>query len=47
MKGMCVDKLTNLRFIYKELFHWYNRIPFNLFLEFFKNTYSLPMYHFC
>jgi len=42
---VCADKLT-LGFIHKELFHWYNRLPSNLFLEFFMNMYSLPMYRF-
>ena len=41
------DKLTNLWFIHRESFHLYNRLPSNLFLEFFINKYSLPMYHFC
>ena len=39
----CVDKLTNLGFIHRESFHWYNRLPSSLFLEFFMNRYSLPM----
>ena len=43
----CANKLTNLRFIHRESFHWYNRLPSSLFLEFFMNRYSLPMYHFC
>ena len=30
----CADKLTNLRFILRESFLWYNRLPSNLFLEF-------------
>jgi len=46
-ENACADKLTNLRFIYRESFHWYNRLPSSLFLEFFMNKYSLPMYHFC
>jgi len=37
----------NLGFIHKESFHWYNRLSCNLFLEFFINRYSLPMYRFC
>jgi len=46
--NVCVaNKLTNLGFIHKEYFHWYNRLPSSLFLEFFMNRYSLPMYHFC
>jgi len=43
----CTDKLANLGFIHRESFHWYNRLTSNLFLEFFMNKYSLPMYHFC
>ena len=43
----CVDKLANLKFIHKESFHWYNRLPSSLFLEFFINRYNLPMYRFC
>ena len=43
----CADKLTNLGFIYRESCRWYNRLPSSLFLEFFMNKYSLPMYHFC
>jgi len=45
--NVCADKLTNLGFIHRETFHWYNRLPFSLFLEFFMNRYSLPMYRFC
>jgi len=43
----CVDKLVNLEFIHRESFYWYNRLPYSLFLEFFINRYSLPMYRFC
>ena len=43
----CADKLANLGFIHRESFRWYNRLPSSLFLEFFMNRYSLPMYHFC
>jgi len=43
----CADKLANLGFIHRESFHWYNRLPSSLFLEFFINRYSLPMYCFC
>ena len=43
----CADKLDNLGFIHKESFHWYNRLPSSLFLEFFINMYSLLMYRFC
>ena len=46
VKGMRV-KLTNLRFIHRESFHWYNKLSSSLFLEFFINRYSLPMYRFC
>jgi len=45
--NVCADKLTNLGIIHGESFHWYNRLPFNLFLEFSMNRYSLPMYRFC
>jgi len=45
--NVCVDKLTNLRFIHRESFHWYNKLSYSLFLEFFMNKYNLPMYHFC
>jgi len=45
--NVCADKLANLGFIHRESFHWYNRLPSSLFLEFFMNRYSLPMYHFC
>jgi len=27
----CVDKLANLRFIHREQFHWYNRLPSSFF----------------
>jgi len=30
----CADKLTNLGFIHRESFHWYNRLSSSLFLEF-------------
>ena len=43
----CADKLANLGFIHREPFHWYNRLPSSLFLEFFMNRYSLLMYRFC
>jgi len=43
----CADKLANLGFIHGESFHWYNRLPSSMFLEFFINRYSLPMYRFC
>jgi len=43
----CADKLANLGFIHRESFHWYNRLPSSLLLEFFINKYSLPMYRFC
>jgi len=43
----CADKLANLGFFHREFFLWYNRLPPCLFLEFFINRYSLPMYHFC
>jgi len=43
----CANKLVNLEFIHRESFYWYNRLSSNLFLEFFINSYSLPMYHFC
>ena len=36
----CVDKLTNLGFIHRESFRWYNRLSSSLFLEF------LPIYGF-
>ena len=39
----CVDKLTNLGFIHRESFHWYNRFPSSPFSEFFMNRYSLPI----
>jgi len=35
----CASKLVNLGFIHKEKFHWYNRLPSSLFLEFFINSY--------
>jgi len=48
MKGnACAYKLANLRFIHRESFHWYNRLPSSPFLEFFMNRYSLPLYRFC
>jgi len=40
-ENVCVDKLTNLGFIHRESFHWYNRVSSSLFLEFFINRYSL------
>jgi len=43
----CADKLANLEFIDRESFHWYNRLPSILFLEFFMNVYSLLMYRSC
>jgi len=43
----CINKLTNLGFIPRESFHWYNKLPSSRFLEFFINSYSLPMYRFC
>jgi len=43
----CDNKLANLGFIHKESYHWYNRFPSSLLLEFFLNKYNLPMYHFC
>jgi len=45
--NVCVDKLANLGFIHRESFYWYNRLPSSMFLEFFMNRYSLPMYRFC
>ena len=42
--NVCTDKLSNLWFIYKKSFHWYNRLPSTLFLEFFMNMYSLHVY---
>ena len=45
--NVCADKLSNLGFIHRKSFHWYNRLPSSLFLEFFMNKYSLPMYRFC
>jgi len=41
--NVCADKLANLEFFYRESFHWYNKLPSCLFLEFFMNMYSLPM----
>jgi len=38
--NVCVDKLVNLGFIHREHFHWYNRLPSSLFLEFFMNIYE-------
>ena len=43
----CADKLANLGFIHRESFHWYNRLPSSLILEFFMNRYCLPMHCFC
>ena len=31
-ENACADKLTNLGFIYRESFHWYNRLSSSLFL---------------
>ena len=45
--NVCADKLANLEFIHRDSFHWYNRLSSSLFLEFFMNRYSLPMYNFC
>jgi len=42
----CGDKLTTLGFIHRESFHWYNRLSYSIFLEFFMNKYSLLMYPF-
>jgi len=41
--NVCADKLTNLEFLHRKSFHWYNRLPSSLFLEFFMNKYSLPV----
>jgi len=46
-ENACGDKLPNLEFIHGESFHWYNRLTSSMFLEFFINRYSLPMYRFC
>jgi len=46
-EDVCADKLASLGFIHKESFHWYNRFPSSLFVEFFMNMYSLPMHRFC
>ena len=43
---MCRYKLVNLGFIHKESFNWYNRLSSSMSLEFFMNSYSLPMYRF-
>jgi len=43
----CADKLANFGFIHRESFHWDNRLPSSLFLEFFMNRYNLFMYRFC
>jgi len=43
----CADKLANLGFFHREYFLWYNRLSPCLFLEFFMNRYSLPMYRLC
>jgi len=45
--NMDVDKLVDFGFIHRESFHWYNRLPSSLFLEFFMNRYCLPVYRFC
>jgi len=42
----CADKLANLGFIHRDYFHWYNRFPSSLFLEFFMNRYSLRICRF-
>jgi len=41
--NVCPDKFANLDFIHREYFHWYNRLPSSLFLEFFINRYRLPI----
>ena len=46
-ENTCLYKLANLGFIHIKSFHWYNRISSSLFLKFFMNRYSLPIYHFC
>jgi len=47
-EDVCADKLANLGFIHRESFHWYNRLPYAMFLKFFfMNRYSLPLYNFC
>jgi len=45
--NVCVDKLTNLGFIHRDSFRWYNRLPSSIFLEFFMNRYILHIYCFC
>jgi len=45
--NVCADKLANLWFIYRESFHWYNRLLSSIFLRLFMNKYSVLMYHFC
>ena len=45
--NICDDKLANLEFIHRDQFHWYNRLPSSIFLEFVMNRYRLPMYQFC
>jgi len=39
--SVCADKLANLGFIPREQFHWYNRLQYSLFLEFFMNRLRL------
>ena len=48
VNGMCVliSWLIYDLFI-ENLFHWYNRLSSSMFLAFFINRYSLPIYHFC
>ena len=43
----CANKLANLGFIHKEKFHWYNRLPSIIFLQFLINMYRLPKYNIC
>jgi len=42
----CADQLANLGFIHRKQFHWYNRLPSSLFLEFSINRYRLSKYRF-
>ena len=44
--NVCADKLANLSFIHRKQFHWYKKVPCNLFLEFFINRYRLLKYRF-
>jgi len=46
-ENACADKLPHLTFIHRDSFHWYNRLSFSLFLEFFMNRYNLPICRFC